>query len=209
MNKSKFHKVILGLLIGMSPNAMAQINVCLTGKVEITLPDYKVAFLNAADLALGQSSQSKNVNLKTYFYDNKPLSALRAYNDMLHDNCVAIVGFEYLSDLLLVTTQQHDTTIPIFTSYASSSDSDKLPGNIFIFAPSYNFHAKKMLSFLHKKYKKIDNILIITEIDRADLEKYKTAYATLLFHEGIHYDSLDFIGNDSQFENKLKKFTAG
>ena len=208
MNKSKLFEIILGLLICLNANAMAPINLCLTGKVELTLPDYKAAFLNAVNLALSQNPERKKINIKTYFYDNKPLSAIRVYNEMLRDRCAAIVGFEYLSDLLLVTTQQHDTNIPIFTSYASSSDSDKLPKNIFIFVPSYDYQAKKMISFLHKKYSQINNALIITEIDRADLEKYKTAYEALLNQENIHHDKFDFIGSDNQFENKLKKFTT-
>jgi len=208
MNRFSLLGIIIGLLVCMPADAKSPINLCLTGKVELILPEYKLAFLNAANLAITQSSEQKNIVLKTYFYDNKPLSAIRVYDAMLRDHCSAIVGFEYLSDLLLVISQQRDTNIPIFTSYASSSDSDKLPKNIFIFVPSYNYQAKKMMAFLHKRYGAISNALIITEIDRADLEKYKTAYESQLKGENIHYDTFDYISNDNQFEKKLVKFVS-
>jgi ABC-type branched-subunit amino acid transport system substrate-binding protein len=208
MNILKLLGIIFALLVCMTANGMTPVNLCLTGKVELTLPVYKVAFLNAVNLALIQNPIHKNLRLKTYFFDHKPLSAIRVYNEMLHDHCSAIIGFEYLSDLLLVVNQQRDNTIPIFTSYASSSDSDKLPKNIFMFVPSYDFQAKKMMAFLRKKFSKIDNALLVTEIDRADLEKYKTAYKNILTHEHIKYDAFDFIGNDCLFENKLKKFVT-
>lgn len=206
MNISKLLWMTICLLFCIYANAMTPINLCLTGKVEVILPIYKRAFLNAANLAISQNPIHNKLLLKTYFFDNKPLSAIRVYNEMIRDHCSAIIGFEYLSDLLLVAKQQTDDTIPIFTSYASSSNSDILPKNIFIFVPTYDFQSKKMMAFLHKKFSKIDNVLLVTEIDRSDLMKYKLAYQKILTQENIHYDTFDFISNDSQFENKLKQF---
>jgi ABC-type branched-subunit amino acid transport system substrate-binding protein len=80
---------------------------------------------------------------------------------------------------------------------------DRLPRNIFVFVPSYDFQAKKMLAFLYKKFGKINNILTITEVDRVDLLKYKLAYEKLFKNEKIKYDQINFIGNDPKIENKL------
>lgn len=206
-NKTKFLGMLLGALCYTNINAQ-QATICLTGKLELIFPNYKAAFLNAANLALTQSANKNTIQLRTYFYDNKPLSPIRVYRQMVKDQCSAIVGFEYLSDLLLVTKIQKDTKIPIFTSYASSNDADKLPKNIFMFMPTYNFHAKKMLAYLHEKYGEINNVLVITEIDRDDLYKYNMAYKNLLDQGKIHYDSLDFIGNDDQFGKKLSNFIS-
>ncbi|MCA0403910.1 MAG: amino acid ABC transporter substrate-binding protein [Proteobacteria bacterium] len=187
-------------------NMFAPISICMTGKLETTLPEYKVAFLNAVDLALRQSVVKQKVLIKTFFYDSKPLSPIRAYNQMLRNHCAAIIGFEYLSDLLLITKLQKDEDIPIFTSYASSNSWEKLPKNIFLFMPSYDYHAKKMLEFLRTKFGLLNKVLIITEVDRIDLAKYKIAYEKQLKQEKIFYDQFDFIGNDEQSEKKLINF---
>lgn len=193
-------------LVSFSAYGFTPISICMTGKLETTLPEYKNSFLNAVHLALSQSAASHQVRIKTYFYDSKALSPVRAYNQMMRDHCAAIIGFEYLSDLLLITKFQRDGTIPIFTSYASSNSWDKLPKNIFLFMPSYDYQAKKMLSFLHNKFEPLNNALVITEVDRIDLAKYKIAYEKLLKQEKITYDQFDFIGNDEQFEEKLTNF---
>ncbi len=206
MIKLKLSAIIIGLLIGFSANAQRPVTLCLTGKLELTLPEYKMSFINAVNLAQSHNAVSKQVHIKTYFYDNKPLSAIRVYNEMLHDHCSAIVGFEYLSDLLLIEKIQLDHSIPIFTSYASSNDLDTMPNNFFIFMPSYDYQAKKMMDYLHGKFSKINKVLIITEVDRADLAKYKIAYESILNKEGIHYDQMDFIGDDNLFEEKLTQF---
>lgn len=187
-------------------NAFVPIPICMTGKIETTLPGYKLAFLNAIQLALSKSPADKLVQIKTYFYDSKPLSPVRIYNQMMRDHCAAIIGFEYLSDLLLIAKLQQDEKIPIFTSYASSNSWDKLPKNIFLFMPTYDYQAKKMLGFLHDKFGLLNKVLVVTEIDRIDLTKYKTAYEKLLQQAHIPYEQFDFIGNDEQAEKKLKNF---
>lgn len=193
------------LLSSFYANA-SSITICMTGKLEVALPEYKVGFLNAVDLALNQSMASQYVQIKTYFYDNKPLSSLRAYRHMMHDDCAAIIGFEYLSDLLLVNKFQKNYDIPIFTSYASNNSKDKLSSNIFIFMPSYDYQAQKMLQFLNAKFGNIDKVLIITEVDRIDLAKYKVSYGKLLEQAKIAYDEFDFVGDDNQLEKKIAKF---
>lgn len=67
------------LLIALNSNASGAINICLTGKVQLIFPAYKTAFMNAANLALNESSAKDKVKLRTYFFDNKPLSSVRAY----------------------------------------------------------------------------------------------------------------------------------
>ena len=194
-------------MICLNANAISPITICMTGKIELMLPVYKTSFLNAVNLALSQNVMQDDLHIKTYFFDNKPLSPINSYNKMVQDHCSAIIGFEYLSDLLLVEKIQRDFKIPIFTSYSSSNEGDHVDKNIFIFMPTYDFHARKMLDYLYKKFNRINNVLVITEVDRPDLEKYKLAYEKLFIENDIHYDTLDFIGNDNTFENKLKKFT--
>lgn len=38
---------------------------------------------------------------------------MHIYNQMVNDSCSAIIGFEYLSDLLLAVKEQKNDTIPI------------------------------------------------------------------------------------------------
>ena len=194
---------IISILIGVDANAFSPTVICMTGKLETTLPAYKSAFLNAVHLALSKSPISQQVQVKTYFFDSRPLSPIRAYNQMVRDHCAAIIGFEYLSDLLLITKLQQNETIPIFTSYASSNSWEKLPENIFLFMPSYDYQAKKMLEFLKDKFGSLKKVLVITEIDRVDLAKYKIAYEKQFKQAKITYEQFNFIGNDEQVEKKL------
>lgn len=209
IKKIKYFGIIVGLLNYCHAYATQSTKVCLTGKLETTFPIYKTAILNAVDLALSQSSIIKIMSVETYFFDNKPLSAINAYNRMAKDHCDAIIGFEYLSDLLLIEKIQSDNKIPIFTSFSSSNSFDITPRNIFLFMPTYDYHAKKMMPFLQRRFGKINNVLLITEVDRPDLNKYKTAYKKILDQNKIHYDLLDFIGNDNQFEKKLRRSILG
>ena len=43
--------IILGLFICFHATAQSPITLCLTGKLELTLPDYKTSFINAVNLA--------------------------------------------------------------------------------------------------------------------------------------------------------------
>lgn len=206
MYKIKYFGIIVGILFTCFSHAESANLICLTGKLELMLPNYKTAFLNAVDLAVSNHPASKNVRIKTYFFDTKPLAAIQAYHEMIHDHCSVIVGFEYLSDLLLVAKIQKDNKIPIFASYASSNDQDRMPENIFMFMPTYDFHAKKMMGYLHAKFEDLNKVLIVTEVDRTDLYKYKKAYENIFLQEKTHYETLDFVSNDEQFEQKLVKF---
>ncbi|EHL29709.1 ABC transporter substrate-binding protein [Legionella drancourtii] len=200
--------IILLFSILMCPvaNTQTQIKICLTGRVVENLKSYGQSFLNAASLAKDQSILTDKVEIKSYFYNNRPLEPIHIYNQMVTDGCSAIIGFEYLSDLLLAIKEQKNDTIPIFTSYASTTNKDQLPKNIFIFMPSYDYQAEKMLSYLHNRYKNIDNVLLITEINRDEMLKYKEVYSHALKREHIKYTTFDFLENDSNIEGKINKF---
>lgn len=210
MNLSSIPKIIILLLFSVSVwtdvIAQPQINICLTGRVVENLKSYGQSFLNAAYLARDQNNLADKVEINSYFYNNRPLEPIHVYNKMVHDGCAAIIGFEYLSDLLLATKEQKSDKIPIFTSYASTTNADQLPKNIFIFMPSYDSQAKKMLDYLHKRFNKIDNVLVITEINRDEMLKYKEVYSYELGKENIKYDTFDFLENDSDILAKLNKF---
>ena len=210
MNLSSIPKTIISLLIFASAwtdvIAQPQIKICLTGRVVENLKSYGQSFLNAAHLVREQNNLADKVEIKSYFYNNRPLEPIHIYNQMIHDGCAAIIGFEYLSDLLLATKEQKSDKIPIFTSYASTTNADQLPKNIFIFMPSYNAQAKEMLRYLHKRFNTMDNILLITEINRDEMLKYKEVYSHELSKENIKYDTFDFLENDGDMPGKLNKF---
>ena len=200
LNTAKITSLIASILIC---NQASAITLCLTGKIVKSLPTYGESFINAAYLAKEQNNSNHPVVIKTYYYDNKPLEPIRIYTQMKHDGCSAIIGFEYLSDLLLVIKTQKDTSIPIFTSYASTNQSEELPKNIFIFMPTYNFLAQKMLGFLQNKFGEMHDVLIITEENRIEMQKYKEAYSELLKDRRIKFDTFDFLEDDSQLDKKL------
>ena len=181
------------------------IKICLTGQIETILPDYKNSLMNAANLALSQN-KSDNIILKTYFYDHQPLSPIKAYEDMNRDQCSAIIGYEYLSDLLLIQRIQKKTDIPIFTSWSSTSQNESIPVNFFIFEPTYEFQVENMINFLKNKYGGVSNALIVTEVDRDDLIRYKSAYVKSFQGKNINYDTFDMITDDSKFEEKILAF---
>ncbi len=107
-------KIFFGLLFLISSGNVfaiqeSFINVCLTGRIEQNLPAYKKLFTSAAYLALHNSDIYKKIQIKTYFYNNQALAPLEEYKKMRTENCQAIIGFEYLSDLLLVAKAQLST----------------------------------------------------------------------------------------------------
>ena len=209
MNLSNILKIIvLIFFLSVCPAVMAnnQIKICLTGRVVENLKSYGQSFENAANLALDQGEKFGKVEIKNYFYNNRPLEPMHAYKKMVSEGCSAIIGFEYLSDLLLAIKEQKNNNIPIFTSYASTTEVDKLPNNVFIFMPSYDSQAKEMLNYLRSRFNKIDDVLLVTEINRDEMLKYKEVYSYVLNKEYIKYDTFDFLENDKEILNKLHTF---
>lgn len=191
------------LFLSMNLHASNRTTICLTGRLESALPIYKPAFVNAAKLSISENNLTEEINLKVLIYDNKPLSAIRNYKKLMKYNCSAIIGYEYLADLLLISKNQHKK-IPIFATYASTSEYEKLPDNVFIFIPPYEFMAKKMFQFLKNKFGTIQKVIVITEIDRPDLERYRSAYTEILKKQNIPYETLDYVGSDNFLDAKIK-----
>lgn len=179
--------------------------ICLTGRIVKSLPSYGQSFIDAAHLAVEQSQLKRPVTIKSFFYNDRPLAPMSAYQKMLKANCSAIIGFEYLSDLLLVAKKQSNKELPIFTSYASTLGDNQLPRNIFIFRPSYRFFAKKMLDFLQNKYGKLGQVLLVTEVSRDSMKKYQQAYIEQLKERHIQYSTFNFLENDKNIVNKLNQ----
>ncbi|MGQ3888243.1 ABC transporter substrate-binding protein [Legionella sp. CNM-1927-20] len=209
MNLFSLSKIILlfiSLLNWATAIGASEVKICLTGRVVGNLTSYGQSFQNSVSLALEQSGSSNNIRIKNYFYDNKPLEPIKIYRQMKRDGCSAIIGFEYLSDLLLAIKVQKNEKIPIFTSYASTTQADKLPKNVFIFMPSYDYQCKRMMNFLHAHFSRIDNVLLITEINRDEMLKYKEVYTWALSNDSIKYDTFDFLENDNRVIEKLTTF---
>lgn len=203
-------RIIFAILTFYSCSLFASqpsINICLTGKLAESLPVYKTFISNAANLAWEENGQNQHIHIAYYFFDNKPLSAIRAYDQMIGNHCSAIIGYEYLSDLLLVSKINNKSEIPIFTSYASSLSHESISNNIFMFMPYYDTTSNIMIKFLKKRFGKLDKILIITEIDRPDLARYKISYEKILRENNSTFDSFDYLQNDATFEKNLISFS--
>ncbi len=195
---------ILSFIFSTSSFAKARA-ICLTGRIVESIGSYGQSFHHAAEMALEENkSLQYKIQLKYYFYDHKPLQPIYAYHKMLDDGCSAIIGFEYLSDLLLVIKEQTTKNIPIFTSYASFLSNDKVPNNVFVFMPTYDEHAAKMINFLEEKFTTLKDFLLITEINREEMLRYKKAYSKEFFERNIQFDSYDFLTNDPLLLEKLK-----
>lgn len=189
--------------LGASTALANQANtICLTGRIEKILPSYAVANINAAKLALIDSNMKNKI--KTYYYNNTPMAPLKAYNRMVRDGCSAIIGFAYLSDLKLIGIEQSGEEIPILTSYASNSYGHNLPKNIFLFKPTYDYLAEKMISYVEKKHITPKNYIILTEINRESMLQYKIAYMNVLKQRNIRQKSIDFIKVDVNLIDKIK-----
>jgi ABC-type branched-subunit amino acid transport system substrate-binding protein len=187
-------------------SAKEPISICLTGRIEINLPSYREGFVNAANLAYKHSEIKRSVVIKNYFYDDRPLSPIAAYKKMLKNNCSAVIGFEYLSDLLLVVKTQGVNKIPIFTSYSSTLGRNKLPENIFVFMPSYHFLSNTMINFLRKKFGHLNHLLLITEINRDSMKQYRQAYVQEFKKRKIKYETFEILENDKNLISKLNNF---
>jgi len=183
-----------------------EINICLAGRVEKNFPSYKQALVNSVTLAVDNSKLKDQVHIHDFFYDDRPLSPIVAYKKMIDNGCSAIIGYEYLSDLLLIEKFQQDKKIPIFTSYASGLDNEGFEKNIFIFRPSYNELSEKMTKFLLDKYGVLESVLLVTQISRDSMKDYKSAYMNQFKQQGINYDSFDFVENDIDLKDNINEY---
>lgn len=186
--------------------SLEPIHVCLTGRVAGNMRGYERSLTNTVHLVFDKNPHLKSrVRIKKYFYDYSPLAPMRAYRKMVSAHCSAIIGYEYLSDLLLAIENQNKLDIPILTSYASSITGEVLPKNIFMFMPTYDFQSSKMLEFLLKKFGELKKVLIITEINRDEMMKYKASYSKDLKKHRIEFSTFDFLEYDTSFLNKLEQ----
>lgn len=198
--------VLLGLTISCISVQAEKLNkICLTGRVEKSLPTYGKSFLNGAKLALLDAKALQKASIESYLYNNKPMEPVRVYERMINEGCSAIIGYEYLSDLILVTKFQH-TNVPILTSYSTTSSHLKLPDNIYMFSPDYDFLANKMVSFLKDNDKDFNQILLITEVNRDSMSQFKAAYIDIFRKEKIPFTEYDFLENDKEISSKVSKF---
>ena len=195
--------VFIFILIICQYASAASSKICLTGRIVSSLPSYGQSFINAAQLAVGDNNASL-VEIKTYFYAGSQTGSIEAYKQMISDKCTAIVGYEYLSDLLMVEKYQKMTDIPIFSTYSSSLSSESVPRNIISFVPYYNFLSQKMVEFLVKT-EHIEKILIITDVGRDEMLRYKNAYTGLLKDRSIQYATFDYVENDPNYLFNLQK----
>lgn len=184
----------------------ASTKICLTGRIVKSLPTYGESFVNAVNLAISENDIESEIIVEKYFYDNKPLEPLRVYYKMIDADCNAIIGYSYLSDLLLIVKHQKDAAIPIFSPYASSYNLNELPRNIFIFRPGYGYLANKMFEFVQEKKTPIKKVLVATEINRNSMQQYKQAYIDILNAKNIEFDVFDFLETDVNVPQILQNF---
>ena len=57
----KFILTIFWLMFQINASSESKIKLCLTGKIELTLPSYKDSVMNSVNLALNESKLSKNI----------------------------------------------------------------------------------------------------------------------------------------------------
>ena len=65
---------------------------------------------------------------------------------MVAESCSAIVGYEYLSDLRIISKMQPDIHIPILSTYSSALSTELPPKNIFELVPYYDFMATQLIN---------------------------------------------------------------
>lgn len=206
LRKSRVFFVIL--LFSLTSQCLGTPLVCLTGRIVKTLPSYGQSFINAARLAELNYPQQGQLRIKEFFYDNRPLSPVIAYQNMVNNKCDAIIGYEYLSDLLLVVKFQKNLNIPIFTSYSTTESSRHLPKNIFILSPSYDYLAQKMFNYINQEHPKIDNVLILTERNRDSMDDYEKAYIKIFNQNQVSFKTFEFLEDDPLLISKLEKYLS-
>ncbi len=188
--------------------AATKLIICLTGKVENEYSFYQSSLINGVKLAINDIKPRFSYVVKSYFFGNDPLSALSTYHSMIKDGCSAIIGFEYLSDLKLISKKDLNKKIPIISPYSSSLDGENIPKNILMLMPKYDYLVNTMYDFMLKKWGVLSNILIVTETDRPDLVDYKLSYEKIFFVNQVKYDEFNYVQTDHYLEQELKNFIA-
>jgi ABC-type branched-subunit amino acid transport system substrate-binding protein len=183
------------------------LKICLTGSDVDTQSSYGQSFINGTNLAKLQSKIGDQVVIESYFYDRNPLSPLRTYDQMVDSGCKAIIGFDSLTQLMLIASLQANDKMPIFTPYANTlHQNTSLPKNFFFFMPPYYSLANHMMAFLKQQFGQLDQVLLITEVNRNEMQDYKSVYSTLLHSNKVSFDTFDYLENDNSMPAKLQNF---
>jgi hypothetical protein len=110
------------------------------------------------------------------------MAPMKLYPQLKEAGCDAIIGFSYLADLLIfVEARKRDQSnafsrVPIFTPFATVEPEKKLDlQNVFFFNLPPSHLVQSMFDYLNINHK-ISDPIIITEINRLEMQAYRDAY---------------------------------
>jgi len=92
--------------LNTQPLFATPLKTCLTGTLPKVFPGYGDAFFQGAQLALNdQNVPESALVLKRHFYDQNPLAPIAAFDAMIRDDCLTLVGFDFTNELMMVRKQ--------------------------------------------------------------------------------------------------------
>lgn len=175
--------ILLMFLVSSTAFASEQIlTICLTGSTEKALPEYGEAFVNGATLALNEVDQvdRAKVKLEVHYYDSSPLAPLEKLKEMRQASCDAIIGFSTGNDLLAIEDSLKEKPILTFSIYGDPQERYKQTRYLRTMQPS----AEELVEYMFKKkpfkLKEKSKVLLVTAIDRSEMQLYRLAYLKFL-----------------------------
>lgn len=187
------------------------LKICLTGSTEKALPQYGKAFTQGAQMALlelkGESKRLAEINVN--YYENSPLAPKQKIQELIKSGCKAILGFSTGNDLLAIypTLKEHKN-IFVLSIYGDPNDSFEKNVPLRTMQPS----AKELVSYLFDKLPfqitKNNSLLIITAIDRTEMNSYKDAYSDRLKMLGVKAEEVSVVEQTHDLSGVVNKLNS-
>lgn len=187
-------KVFFLLILSLKVSASDQFKICIAGHIYKEFKSYGDSLENAVKMAIDENHS--DVVYEKFYYDNSPLESIKIYNKMIIAKCRAIIGFPYLTDLLLLNNAvKIDPTVPILSPFAATF-SKNLQKNFYLLHPPQDVLIDKLFDFVIKKFPDSINITILTDIRRVEMIEYKTALINKLKGTKFNVSILDIINDE-------------
>ncbi len=188
----------------------SDLKICLTGTTVKSIPTYGEAFVNGAEMAkeLALKKFGKNIEIKKFYYDRTGLAPLNAAKEMVKDGCHAIIGFCTGNDLLAVKDYVKKENILVYSIYGDFHQDLQAAPSLMTIQPKASFLMDKFFQKIEATTKAIDKYLIVTSIDRSEMNSYYLAYTEKLKSMRKSYltvNVLEKTGNIDPFVEAYRK----
>lgn len=158
------------------------LKICLTGTLAKVFPAYGEGFWNGALMGVESAGGSpKTVLVEKHFYDQNPLAAAKAMDEMVTSGCHAVIGFDFTNDLMLIRDKAKASSMLVVSTYGASNAALDATESIRTLQVPPAQLITLLLDYTDKKLvKKLSSVLIVTTIDLDELKTFRDEAKVIL-----------------------------